>query len=64
MEEQINKMVYESSMNFSPLIGHTYYLYERQDGSKFISILSHEETRWEGYIGAFRLKAQYTWEKV
>jgi len=63
-EFNINKLVYESNMSFKPLIGHTYYLYEREDGSRFISILSQAETGWVGYIGAFRLKSQYTWEKV
>ena len=63
-EYNINKLVYESDINFKPLIGHTYHLYERENGTRFISILSHSETKWEGYLGSFRLKSQYTWERV
>lgn len=63
-EFNINKLVYESNINFKPLIGHVYYLYEREDGKRFISLLSQKETRWEGYVGAFRLKTQYTWERI
>ena len=63
-EYNINKLVYESDINFKPLIGNVYYLYEKEDGRRFISILSFNETRWAGYLGAFRLKTQYTWEKI
>jgi hypothetical protein len=63
-EYNINKLVYESDINFKPLIGNVYYLYEKEDGRRFISILSFNETRWTGYLGAFRLKTQYTWEKI
>lgn len=63
-EYNINKLMYESNISFTPVIGKTYYLYERADGSRFISILSLKDTGWKGYIGAFRLKAQYTWERI
>lgn len=58
-----NKMMYESAMGFEPVIGHIYYLYQRNDGSTFISLIEPEHTHWN-YIGSFRFNAQYAWEKV
>ncbi len=63
-EYHINKLLYESEINFEPVIGKIYYLYERSNGTRFISMLSYEETKWSGYVGKFRLKAQYSWEEL
>jgi hypothetical protein len=63
-EYYINKLMYESDINFEPIIGKTYYLYERNNGARFISMLAHNYTKWNGYLGAYRLKAQFSWEKV
>jgi len=63
-EFEINRLMYESKINLQPVIGKIYHLYERKDGTRWISLLSYTDTRWEGYIGSFRLKSQYTWERV
>lgn len=59
-----NKIVYESSINFEPQMGHIYYLYQKQDGNSFLSLVEPEHAFWNGFIGKFRLNAQYAWEKV
>lgn len=58
-----NKAVYEAEINITPVIGRTYYLYERKNGKYFLSLLSYEETRWEGYMGSFKLTPEHSWLK-
>ena len=58
-----NKAVYEAEINFKPKIGQTYYLYERKNGTYFLSLLSYENTRWEGYMGSFKLTPEHSWLK-
>jgi hypothetical protein len=36
---QINQLLYESSIGFKPIIGQTYYLYKKENGSAFISMV-------------------------
>lgn len=62
-EYYINKLVYESSIGFEPIIGHEYHLYERQ-GEAFLSLVSPEHAWWSGYIGTFILTPQFAWKKV
>jgi hypothetical protein len=63
-EYSINKMLYESSISFKPNIGDTYYLYKKQNGSAFISLVNPAQAFWGGYVGTFKLNAQYAWEEV
>lgn len=63
-EFNINQLVYESSISFEPVIGKVYHLYQKQDGTRFLSLVDPNETFWGGYIGTFRMTAQYTWKKV
>jgi len=59
-----NKSVYEAEINFTPTIGNTYYLYQRENGSVFLSLLPLTSTGWKGYIGAFKLTPEHSWTKV
>jgi hypothetical protein len=61
---QINQMLYESSIGFKPIIGKTYYLYKKNNAVAFISMVSPDESLWDGYVGAYKLNAQYAWEEV
>lgn len=56
-----NKAVYEAEISFKPKIGETYHLYERENGTYFLSLLSYQETRWEGYMGSFKLTPEHSW---
>lgn len=58
-----NKAVYEAEISFKPKIGKTYHLYERTNGTYFLSLLSHKETNWEGYMGSFKLTPEHSWLK-
>jgi hypothetical protein len=63
-EYNINRMLYESTLSFKPNIGDTYYLYRKDDGTAFLSLVNPTHAFWKGYIGAFKLNAQYAWEEV
>ena len=60
----INKMLYETTMTFKPNIGQICYLYKRASGTTFVSLVPPESAFWGGYVGAFKLNAQYSWEEV
>jgi len=62
-EYYINKLVYESSIGFTPIIGHEYHLYERQ-GEVFLSLVAPEHAWWGGFIGTFVMNPQFAWKKV
>jgi hypothetical protein len=60
---EINKLVYESEINFKPDIGKTYYLYQNKNGIRFLSMVEPEFAFWGGFLGKFKLNSQYAWEE-
>lgn len=57
-----NKLVYESEIRFEPNIGQIYHLYEKENGDKFLSLISPNEWKMD-YVGSFKLKYR-KWKKV
>ena len=57
------KLVYGSDYNLQPIVGETYHLYERKNGSKFLSMISPDDWKQE-YVGSFILLNNGTWEKL
>jgi len=58
-----NKLVYESDFRFEPVKGKIYFLYQKDDGSLFLSLIEPE--LWNQiFIGAFKLDSEDKWEKV
>ena len=58
-----NEFVYSSTYNFIPVIGETYYLFERIDGTPFLSLITPNE--WDmKFIGATRLESNNKWIKL
>ena len=37
MRKELSMIIYSAKLSFSPVIGSIYYLYEKQDGSHFVS---------------------------
>lgn len=62
-EVQWNEFVYSAKYNFVPVIGDTYYLYEKADGSPFLSLIAPNEWPMK-FIGATRLESNNKWIKV
>lgn len=63
--KEISEQIYQSSINFEPLIGHVYYLYQKEGGEHLLSLLSPEE--WgrslkHVYRAKVSLLADHTWD--
>lgn len=62
---EISEMIYQASLNFEPLIGHEYYLYQKENGTHFLSLLSPKD--WgrslkHTYTAKVALLADHTWD--
>jgi hypothetical protein len=60
---ETNRLLYNSEINFTPVVGQTYYLYEYRD-KRFLSLIAPEHSGWPGYLGTFRLSSSHVWERV
>lgn len=64
----ISERIYNSKFRFKPIINHTYYLYEREDGEHSLSILSpadwlNSRANTNGvYLATIKLLADHTWD--
>ena len=58
-----HKIIYESEFSFQPIIGEIYYLYQKENKSYWLSIVSPENWN-KKYIGSFKLLTNGKWEKV
>ena len=60
------ELIYNASISFVPIVGHVYHLYERDNGSTFLSLIEPE--RWvemrEKCLGSFRLATDSLWVRV
>lgn len=63
---EISEMIYGSEMGFEPLVGHTYYLYERKDGNHLLSMVGPNEWGrsfpFSAHIATVTLLADHTWD--
>ncbi|RYF99571.1 MAG: DUF2452 domain-containing protein [Chitinophagaceae bacterium] len=64
--KELSMMIYNAKLSFSPVIGQTYYLYEKKDGEHQVSLISPRE--WGNTTGPFKsfvakvkLLADHTW---
>jgi hypothetical protein len=67
--KELSMLIYEAKLNFAPVIGQTYFVYEKADGSHLLSLVSPKE--WGGgagpykrFVAAVRLLADHTWMEV
>lgn len=58
-----NEFVYSANYNFIPVIGETYYLYEKKDGTPFLSLIAPNEWNMK-FIGATTLESNNKWIKL
>ena len=71
-EYKLNEMVYNAQYRFSPVIGEVYHLYQRGDGSSFLSMIDPKQ--WQtvddryrkdfDFVGSFKLTSNNKWEKL
>jgi hypothetical protein len=66
--KELSLMIYEASMRFTPIIGQTYYLYEKKDGSYMLSLVHPKEWGGNGpfkqFVSGVKLLADHTWMEV
>ena len=52
-----------ATCNFIPVIGETYHLYQREDGTDFLSLI--EPNSWKQvHMGSFRFETSRKWIKL
>lgn len=61
-----SEKIYQCQMNFEPVIGHIYYLYEKKDGHSALSMISPEEwgetLPFSRFLASVKLLSDHTWE--
>jgi hypothetical protein len=64
MEEyKWNELVYNAEYNFEPIVGEVYHLYQRENGSVFLSVIPPANFNYE-FIGSFQLTFEKVWKKM
>lgn len=65
---EISEDIYGSEMGFKPITGHTYHLYEKEDGKRVLSMIGPTEwargCKYEKYLATARLMGDHTWDVV
>lgn len=62
----ISDLIYNADIPFTPVIGKVYFLYEKEEGKRFLSLISPEE--WKDkihdkiFLAEIRLNADHTWK--
>ena len=61
-----NEIIFNAQMKFKPVIGKEYFLYQKQDGTFYLTLFApHERIEgYEGYQGRFRLNYDSRWEQI
>ncbi|MBG60419.1 MAG: hypothetical protein CMJ16_08175 [Peredibacter sp.] len=64
----VSVQIYEAKMSFKPIVGKNYYLYEKSDNTKSLSIVSPEEwgekLPFKSFIAKVKLLADHTWKVI
>ena len=62
-EYEWNTLVYNAEFKFKPVMGKVYFLYQKDDGKLFLSLI--EPNEWDKiFIGAFKLISDNRWERI
>ena len=65
---EVSERIYLADISFEPLINHVYYLYLRENGKDFLSMVSPQEwgrkIPFEKFVAKVRLLADHTWEII
>lgn len=65
---EISEEIYGAEMGFKPITGHTYHLYEKEDGEKVLSMIGPKEwprgMKYERFVATARLAGDHTWDVI
>lgn len=63
---EVSERIYQAELGFEPLISHTYYLYEKKDGTDIVSMIPPDQWGrsfpYKAFIAAAKLLSDHTWE--
>ena len=66
--KELSNIIYDAKLSFAPVIGQTYYLYEKSDGTYLVSMIGPKEWGlkypYKNFVAAVRLLADHTWKEV
>lgn len=66
--KELSMLIYDARLSFDPVIGQTYYLYEKEDGSHLVSMVSPKEwgakIPFKAFVASVRLLADHTWQEM
>ncbi|MBY0536351.1 MAG: DUF2452 domain-containing protein [Chitinophagaceae bacterium] len=66
--KELSMIIYGAQLNFQPVIGQIYYLYERKDGSHLLSMVSPKEwgrsAPFKKAVASVKLLADHTWTEI
>ncbi len=66
--KELSLMIYEARLSFKPNIGQTYYLYQKDDDSYLLSLVSPKEwgktVPFKRFVAAVQLLADHTWREL
>ena len=65
---EVSEKIYQSRMNFEPVIGQVYYLYEKNKGETVLSMISPIEwgnsNPYKKHTATIKLLGDHTWEII
>ena len=65
---EVSNRIYQAQMNFDPIIGKRYYLYEGNNGGDLLSMVSPEEwgkkMPYKVYLACVKLLSDHTWDVI
>lgn len=69
MRKELSMIIYGARLSFVPVIGHTYFLYEKTDASHVLSLISPKEYGggsgpYKNFLAPVKLLADHTWIEV
>lgn len=66
--KELSMLIYEAQLNFVPVIGKVYYLYETHEGAHLLSMIGPKEwgkkIPYQKFVSAVQLLADHTWKEV
>ena len=69
MRKELSMVIYKAKLSFQPVIGQVYYLYEKNDETHLVSMVSPKE--WGGgagpykkFVASVKLLADHTWTEI
>ncbi|MFZ1453892.1 MAG: DUF2452 domain-containing protein [Ferruginibacter sp.] len=68
MRKELSMIIYNAKLSFTPVIGNLYYLYEKQDETHIVSMISPKEWGGNGpfkkLVAQVKLLADHTWVEI